>query len=206
MKRRNRSEQHKAKREQRELQTAIKAVTEFYVEVAETLDLPPRALPEAPPLPPPPQTREEVPRAVQTRTALAAYRQWLLPAIAVLLLAVVGGVYWWPAGSATVPEDFRGTWVTQDASYAGRMIVVSAGTIEIVAGRESATGPLAVTSTTVDSTASGIRLLVVFGTSRDEQTMEMLLRPGRPTTLTLVRPDDVVWQRLEGPPAPPPGS
>jgi len=62
-----------------------------------------------------------------------------------------------------------------------------------------------VTSSQVDSTADGIRLRLVYGKTNREQTLVMMLHPGRPATLTLLRPANVVWERLEGLPAPPPG-
>ena len=48
MKRRNRADRRKASRQQRERDATIKAVAEFYMEVAHSLDLPPKALPVAP--------------------------------------------------------------------------------------------------------------------------------------------------------------
>ena len=203
MTRRNRSHRHKASRKQRKRDAAVKAVAEFYIEVAKSLDLPPKAVPVAPP-PPPRLTREEAIRAIRARPALHVVREWWLPGVAALILAVTGAYYWWPAGKAAVPEDFRGTWVTGNATYAGRMIVVSMETIEIVAGRRAATGPVAVTSSRVDTTTKGIRLRVVYGATGREQTLEMMLHPGRPTTMTLLRPANVVWERLEGLPASPP--
>lgn len=204
MARKNRSERRKANRERRELDAALKAVTEFYIEVAETLDLPHKPLPAAPP-PPPKPTREEALRAMRAKEALAGYKQWFLPTVAVLLLVGMAAYRWWPSNKAAVPEGFRGTWVTGNASYAGRMIVISLETIEIVAGQRAATGALAVTSSTVDSTAAGVRLKVVYGKAGSEQSLEMMLHPGPRPTLTLVRPADVVWERLEGKPPEPPG-
>jgi hypothetical protein len=198
MKGRNRAERRKASRKHGKPDPIVKAVTEFYIEVAHTLDLPPKALPVAPP-PPPRQTREEAIRAIRTRPALYRYREWWLPILAALLLVVTGAYYWWPADRLAVPEGFRGTWVSHHASYAGRMIVVSMETIEIVSGLRAATGPLPVISSTVKATAEGVRLRLVFGKTGSEQTMEMLLHPGRPATLTLLRPADVVWERLEAP-------
>lgn len=204
MTRRNRSRGRNASRKQRKHDATIKAVAEFYTEVAKTLDLPPRAMP-APPPPPPRLTREEAIKAIRARPALQIVREWWLPGLAALILAVTGGYYWWPAGKAAVPEDFRGTWVTGNAAYAGRMIVVSMETIEIVAGRRAATGPVAVTAAKVDTTTDGIRLRLVYGATGKEQTLEMMLHPGRPATITLLRPANVVWERLEGSTASPGG-
>jgi hypothetical protein len=185
-------------------------VTDFYIEVAQALDLPRKDAPIASP-PPPGQTREEVTREeatleVSARPAVARYRERWLPALAALLLVMTMGYYWWPADKLAVPEAFQGTWVTHNASYAGRMIVVSMETIEIVSGHRAATGPLPVSSSTVQNTAEGIRLRLVFGKSGSEQTLEMMLHPGHPATLTLLRPADVVWERLEAPTAGSPDS
>lgn len=204
MARKNRAERRKANQERRELEAALKAVTEFYIEVAETLDLPHKPL-AAPPPPPPKPTREEALRVIRAKAVLEGYKQWLLPAVAVLLLVVTAAYRWWPSDKAAVPDGFRGTWVTRHASYAGRMIVISMETIEIVAGQRAATGALAVTSSTVDSTDVGVRLKLVYGKAGSEQTLEMMLYPGPRPTLTLVRPADVVWERLEGKPPEPPG-
>lgn len=205
MKGRNRAERRKASRKRREPDAIVKAVAEFYIEVAHTLDLPRKALPEAPP-PPPRQTREEAIREFRARPALSRHREWWLPALAALILVVTGGYYWWPADKVAVPEGFRGTWVSRNATYAKSMIVVSMETIEIVSGRRAATGPLAVTSSTVQPTAEGVRLRLVFGKTGSEQTLEMILHPGNPATLTLLRPADVVWERLEAPAAGSPDS
>lgn len=198
MKGRNRAERRKASFSKRAPDAIVKAVTEFYIEVAQVLDLPRKALPAAPP-PPPRLTREEAIAAVRSKSLLSRYREWWLPGLAALLLVVIGGYSWWPEGEPGVPDDFRGTWVTQNASYAGRMIVVSMETVEIVAGRRAATGPLPVTSTRIDTTAEGIRLRVVYGKVGSEQNLELFLHPGRPTTLTLARPADVIWERVEAP-------
>lgn len=215
MKGRNRAERRKATRKHGEPNAIVRAVTDFYIEVAQALDLPRKDAPIASP-PPPGQTREEVTREevtreeatleVSARPALAWYRKWWLPALAALLLVMTLGFYWWPADKLAVPEAFQGTWVTHNASYAGRMIVVSMETIEIVSGHRAATGPLPVSSSTVQNTAEGIRLRLVFGKTGSEQTLEMMLHPGRPATLTLLRPADVVWERLEAPAAGPPDS
>jgi hypothetical protein len=45
----------------------------------------------------------------------------------------------------------------------------------------------------------------VYGATGKEQTLEMMLHPGRPATMTLLRPANVVWERLEGSPAAPGG-
>lgn len=202
MMRRNRADRRKASRQPRERDATIKAVSEFYMEVAHSLDLPPKALPVAPP-PPPRQTREEVLRAIRAKPALLTQRSLWLPALAVLLLTVVGAYYWWPASKAAVPEGFRGTWVSANASYAGRMMVISTETIEIVSGRSAATGPVAVTSSLVDTTAGGIRLRLVYGSANRAQSLELTLHQGPPATLTLLRPAHVVWERREGAPASP---
>ncbi len=204
MTRRKHTGRRKTIRRHRRREAALKAVAEFYMEVAKALDLPPRVLPAAPP-PPPRLTRAEAIREFRARPALHMLREWWLPGVAALLLLVTAGYYWWPSEKAAVPEDFRGTWVTGNATYAGRMIVVSMETIEIVAGRRAATGPVAVTSSKVDTTTEGIRLRLVYGATGKEQTLEMLLHPGRPATMTLLRPANVVWERLEGPPASPGG-
>lgn len=200
---RRRAGRRKTRREQQLHDATIKAVDEFCIEVAQTLDLPPKELPPpppSPPRPPPPprKTREEVLRAIRAKPALLRQREWWLPVVAVLLLIVTGAYAWWPTGTATVPEGFRGTWVSRDSSYTGRMIVISMETIEIVAGRSEATGPLAVTSAKVDTLAEGVRLRVVYGPAGGEQKMEMMLRRGPPAVLTLRRPSDVVWERHEG--------
>lgn len=205
MKGRNRAERRKTSRKHGEPNAIVKAVSEFYIEVAQALDLPRKDSPIASP-PPPGQTREEATLEVSARPALARSREWWLPALAALLLVVMGAYYWWPADKLAVPEDFRGTWVSRNPSYAGRMIVVSMETIEIVSGHSAATGPLAVTSSTVQPTTEGIRLRLVFGKSGSEQTLVMMLHPGRPATLTLLRPADVVWERLVVPSARPPDS
>ncbi len=202
MKRRNRADRRKASKQQRERDATIKAVSEFYMEVAHSLDLPPKALPVAPP-PPPRQTREEVLRAIRAKPAFLTQRAWWLPAIAVLLLAGMGAYYWWPATKAAVPEGFRGTWVSQNPSYAGRMMVISMETIEIVSGRSAATGPVAVTSSTVDTVAEGIRMRLVYGAGNRAQSLEMTLHQGPPATVTLLRPAHVVWERREGAPTSP---
>jgi hypothetical protein len=185
-------------------------VTDFYIEVAQALDLPRKDAPIASP-PPPGQAREELTREeatleVSARPAVARYRDRWLPALAALLLVMTMGYYWWPADKLAVPEAFQGTWVTHNASYAGRMIVVSMETIEIVSGHRAATGPLPVSSSTVQNTAEGIRLRLVFGKTGSEQTLEMMLHPGPPATLTLLRPADVIWERLEAPTAGSPDS
>ena len=202
MKGRNRAERRKASRKQGEPNAIVRAVTDFYIEVAQALDLPRRdALVASPPPPEQTLTGEEATREVSAKLVLARYREWWLPAVASLLLVMTLGYYLWPAGKLAVPEAFQGTWVTRNASYAGRMIVVSMETIEIVSGHRAATGPLPVSSSMVQNTAEGIRLRLVFGKTGSEQTMEMMLHPGRPATLTLLRPADVVWERLEAPTA-----
>ena len=207
MTRRNRANRRKAQRKQRQRDATVESVTEFYLEVADSLNLPPKALPAAVvPPPPPQQTRDEVLRAIHAKPALFATRGFWLPALAVLLIVVTAAYTWWPAGKATVPEAFRGTWTSRNPSYAGRMIVISMETIEIVSGRTAATGPVAVTSSIVDTTVTGIRLRLVYGTTGSEQTLVMMLHPGQAATLTLLRPADVVWERLEGLPASPPGA
>lgn len=204
MKRRKRADRSNASRKHRDRNQTVKAVSEFYMEVGHSLDLPPKAMPVAPP-PLRRQTREEVIRGIRGNPALSAFRQWWLPAVALLLVATTAAYYWWPASKALVPEGFRGTWVSRNAMYAGRMMVISMETIEIVASRSAATGPVAVTSATVDSTASGIRLRLVYGANGEEQTLEMTLHPERPATLTLLRPANVVWERLDAVSASPPG-
>ena len=197
MTRRNRTDRRKARREQQVHDATIKAVDAFYVEVAHSLDLPRKELPPPPP-PPPQQTREEVLRAIRAKPPLLKQRAYWLPALAVLLLVVTGAYTWWPAATAAVPPAFQGTWVSQSPSYARRMIVISMETIEIVSGRSEATGPLAVTSSKVDTIAEGIRLRVVYGAAGNEQKMELMLHAGPPATLTLRRPADVVWERQTG--------
>ena len=204
MSRRKHGDRRKKDRGPRAKTATVKAVAEFYMEVAHSLDLPPKALPVAPP-PPPRPTREEAIRAVRGSPVQVAFREWWLPALAVLLLFSTLAYYWWPAADAAVPEDFRGTWITKNSSYAGRMIVLSMETVEIVAGRRAATGPVAVMSSRVDTTAAGIRLRLVYGTTGKEQTLEMTLHPGRPPTLSLQRPANVVWERLEAPSVSAPG-
>lgn len=191
----------KGRRGQRRPDASAEAVTEFFLEVAGALDLPPKALPDETPLETPPPVPSQQSRATPPPSrAVPAPRprtRWWLPAVAAAMLLAVGRVQWGTWARPSVPQEFRGTWVSRDAKYAGRIIVFSAETVEIVAVGSAVNGPVAVTRTKVDTTTSGIRLRCAYATGDGEQSLEVTLHPGRPETMTLLHPPDVVWERGE---------
>ena len=188
----------------RELAKAKKAVAEFYAEVALKLHLPRKAQlakPLAPRL-----TREEALREIRGGTARFTTRRVWLPVLALLLLVLTGAYYAWPATKLAVPQEFLGIWMSRNPGYVGRRIAISTETVEIIAGRGAATGPVAVTSAKLDTTSAGIRLRVVYGKGDNEQKLEITLHPGKPPTLTLLRPANVIWERVDDSRATPPGT
>ena len=217
---RRRHPHHSAERRKRHKRVGDKgsaALAEFYREVANALDLPLKA-PDDPqvsgstqPGAATPRTSRVTPRVSQAKRresgmlAVSGQRtRWWMPVVAVLMLAATGAYVLWPAGEATVPESFHGNWTSRSANYEGRRLVLDRKTIEVVSGVGPPIGPVVVTSSRADSSEEGVRLRLSYDAPEGAQTLELLLHPGRPATLTLARPADVIWERLaERPTAPP---
>lgn len=178
-----------------------RALGEFLLEVANVLSLPPRVPPAYTPsaVPPPPTARpagEQFSSGQESAPATRSYGHVWLPSLAALLLvAWSASLINWSFGHADIPVSFRGTWVSQHYGYEGRRLVLTASTVHVIVSGDTNSQPAVVRSATVRSTPTGPQLRLVCATADGADTIDVtLLTPGK---LTLRRPADVVWERIE---------
>jgi hypothetical protein len=119
----------------------------------------------------------------------------LLAALTVAAL-VSHGVFG-PVPSPEVPEELRGTWISDDPRYAGRELEFGSNLVMLGTGEAAGRETYPVYDVRRQAGAGVTRYLITYLIGRDDVTLSVIYRPGRTPSLELVNPTGVVWRRVE---------